>query len=486
MKKKFRMLIAAAIALVLCIAAYFIVINVIPEPEAEVKEKLPTYYLTNIKTTDFDRIDIELADGYKYAIIATTASNANGSSVRTYMIEDKAQYAFDRDTIGSALVSMCQISVSSILDENPTDLSVYGLKNPISRVTITPYEGDPVTVLVGDQTPVGSNYYAMVEGKPEVYMIGSYVAKYMINTEKQYREMGFINFTEPASEIRSVMVTENDEPLIGVRVMTQEEIEAIDMTSVSTQLLAPVEHTGNDSMILQEFLPKIKTISAISIVEDGTENAEKYGLTENTTVVEIEGVDGSKKKVTLSQPDASGYRYGIIAGINSILLFNSSDFDFIYTDYTRLMYKLVWIHNIENVERVEMDLKGEKHTLDMEFYIDPNEPVEEGEEPEKHLNATLDGKEISETNGRRLFIRILSPLIYDMADESEKRGDIEYSLTVYYADGQEYTMDFARLNERQYVAIRDGEDTGFYVNVKDLTTIADAIVQIESGFELSL
>ena len=485
--KKYRMLIACAIALLVAVAAYFIVINVIPEPVVEEKEVLPVYHLVDYNTTDIDRIDITLQDGYSYAILGHSTPNSVGGINRTYSFEGKNQYAFDRNALGMALMAITDISVNSILEENPEDITKYGFDNPRSRVTITPYAevGEPVTILIGSQTAVGTNHYAMVEGKPEVYMLSNYVTKYLLSTEKQFRDLSITAYNDPTTEIRSVMITENGEPFFGVRVKPSEELSSFYANDTSVDLIAPVQYAANDTLVLEQFLPMFTTLDAKAVIEDGTENAAKYGLTENTTVIEIENVDGTSKKITLSRPDASGYRYGIVAGINSILLFDSSSFSFISDiNYKEFMYKLLWIHNIENVAKVEMDLAGESYVLDFEFYEVPAE--KEGEEPDTELRAMLNGESISASNGRRLYIKVLSPTMYDFVEEAQTKGEIEYSLKITYATGEEYTLELAKLNERHYAAILNGEDSGFYVNVSDMKSLVTALKKVQDGHELTM
>ncbi len=486
--KKYRMLIACVIALLVIAASYFAIILLVPEEAIEPGETTPVYTLVDYTTTDIDRIDITHADGYSYAILGKTVENSSGAVSRNYIIEDKGRYEFNRSEISSAVMAMSNITVNSITDEAPVSLTTYGFDAPSAIVTITPYKeiGEPVTVILGDPTPVGSGYYATVDGKPEVYVLTSHVTRYMLARDTTYRNLQVTSYTDVGTEIRSVDIIENGKTQLGILIRTEEEYNALnDPYAPTSQLTAPVNLDANDVIVGNEFLPNLAQISALSIVEDGTANSDKYGLSENTTVIEIKNVDGTSKKFTLSQPDGSGYRYGIVAGIDSILLFNGADFDFINVDYKTLLYKILWTHNIEDVARVEMDLAGEKHTLDFTFSEPKQESAVEGIEPALTLHAKLNGADISENNGRRLYAKVLSPMLYDFS-EGMAKGAYEYKLKIIYADGREFTMDFARLNDRQYAAIRDGKDTGFYVNVNDLTAIKTAIEKVQNGSELSM
>ncbi len=486
--KKYRMLIASVIALVVIAAAYCAIVFFIPEEAVTPGEAAPKYTLVECLSTDLDRIDITHADGYEYAIVGQTVSNNAGGTTRNYVIEGKSRYEFNRGEIGSAVMAMINIVVDSIIDEAPASLTTYGFDEPACIMTVTPNKdaGEPVTIILGDTTPVGSGHYAMIDGKPEVYVLSNHVTRYMLARDTKYRNLAITEYTDVTTEIRGCTVTENGKTVLGVRVKTKEEFEAAnDPYAPSSRITAPVNMDANDTVVVNNVFSQLAAISAISVVEDGTANAEKYGLTDNTTVVVIENTNGTSKKFTLSQPDNSGYRYGIVAGIDSILLFNDADFNFTKIDYKTLLYKGLWIHNIEDVKRVEMDIAGEKHTLDFTFTEDTASEVKEGEEAKLILSGKLDGKEISESNARLLYGKVLSPMAYDFS-EGMTQGKREYKFKIIYNDGRAFTMDFARLNDRQYAAIKDGNDTGFYVNVNDLTAIGTAIEKIENGHELSV
>ena len=126
-----------------------------------------------------------------------------------------------------------------------------------------------------------------------------------------------------------------------------------------------------------------------------------------------------------------------------------------------------------------MDLAGSSHVLEFTFTPDPED------ETSKILSATLDGEEIVDSNVRRLYVKVLSPFFY-VFTEVQEPGEIEYRLKIIYATGEEYLMEFAKLNERQYQVIKDGEDTGYYVNVTDLTAISKAIERVKNGEILSM
>jgi len=53
----------------------------------------------------------------------------------------------------------------------PEDLGAYGLEPPLGTIVFTAADGLTTTLRIGEPTPVGGNRYAMVEGRPDVYIV---------------------------------------------------------------------------------------------------------------------------------------------------------------------------------------------------------------------------------------------------------------------------------------------------------------------------
>ncbi len=482
--KKYRPLIIAAIVLVILLAAYFLIITLVPEKAEETTTSTSAsekYVLTDYELVDVDYMKFTYYDDYEYVIDCKVTYNDAGVATRNYIIEGKSQYEYDRSALGMAAMYLADISVTSFVEENPKDIAKYGLEDPYVRFEIADNDGNKSVVLLGDSSPVGTGSYAMLEGGDKVFVLSTSVAKYMIQNDMSYRTLTLTNF-EDYTSIKRVSVTQPNAAAIEIDSRTEEEMKAAGIYASQYIFKQPVEREANDTTLAEEIFPNLLAISAYRVVEDSLDNLEEYGLTENVTVFEIEDVDGNVKKVTLSEPDENGYRYGVITGIMSVYQFKDSSFESLFTmDYRRFINKLIWIHTITDVGSVEIDIKGEKHVLDI--YA----PTAEEEEAGKEFYAEFDNGDILEDNARRLFARVLSPTFYDLIDGEIEAGKIEYEFKIIYDEkDEEHVLQFAPINDRQYIAYLNGEATDYYVNINDLKTIEKAIATIENGEILSM
>jgi hypothetical protein len=82
--------------------------------------------------------------------------------------------AADKDAVSSVLSLLSPLSSDRLIEEKASDLSRYGLTEPALEVDITLKDNKTQKLLVGDQTPSGSAYYAVVAGDPRLYTIATY------------------------------------------------------------------------------------------------------------------------------------------------------------------------------------------------------------------------------------------------------------------------------------------------------------------------
>src|SRR6516164_127945 len=96
------------------------------------------------------------------------------SDAGTWQITAPEPLAADQDSMSSLLSLLSPLNSDRLIEEKVKDLSKYGLAPPALEVDITFKDNHTQKLLVGDQTPSGSNYYAAVAGEPRLYTIASY------------------------------------------------------------------------------------------------------------------------------------------------------------------------------------------------------------------------------------------------------------------------------------------------------------------------
>ncbi len=473
--RRYRPLIWTLSAVVVLALVYVGVRVLFPEiePEEDVDEGGQYDYLVRYDSKDIAALQFEFADGYAYEVTLSRSVADTGYTVTTYTVTGKTEYEYDTTAFSSLLSAASSITSATTAVEAPDDLSVYGLDHPAVRVTYTDLEGAQTVLLVGDQAPVGTGSYAMLEGGDKVYVIGSYNADYLLHKDMYYRKLSVTSYTDVITEIDSVKIAQGENELY-VRRQSEAEREERGIFATEFQIKEPVDTACNSVYLEQYIFGYLKELTALSVVEDRPEDFSKYGLAaeDDPVMVEIVNADGTSKKLYLGDVTEDGTVYVRISGITSVYAFDKAAFTFINTKYNDLMDVALWTYMIDTVESVEMVLDGDRHVLAFQDVTDES------------LTATLDGEEISEINGRMLYTRILQIYSYDVLPEDAVPGDIVYSFKINFIDGTNATLEFAKVSERTYAVIRNGQELGIYSRISDFQSIIEGIADIKTGYTI--
>jgi len=188
----------------------------------------------------------------------------------------------DQSQIRSLTYSLASIYIDRVVDEDPADLSIYGLDKPSSRAIIADSEGKTVEYIRGDMTPSRSEYYFTEAGDPKVYIISSYTAEYMnFNLDKIRVKPSFptIDLMD-LKEMRLELVN-------GTRIELSSKPESTPpyLASLFTAYLltSPYRLTrGVDSEALSKILEPLQYLSMADFIDDNPSSLAPYGLDKPT------------------------------------------------------------------------------------------------------------------------------------------------------------------------------------------------------------
>ena len=283
----------------------------------------------------------------------------------------------------------------------------------------------------------------------------------------------------PETGLTGLTLVRHGEEVFSYRLYDDEEMKQYPDFTVRLVMTYPFVNQLNDAMLNELLLSNLVNISAKEIIEDWPKDLAKYGLDADVDVLTWTLADtGEEKQLTLSQPTEDGIRYGMMRGMDSVLTVGADKFEFIEKfDYTRALYRTLWSYNIKDLAGFDVNAHGEVHEIRV------YDPTKEESEAGAEFWATFDGEELREENARRLYIRVLSPGLYDLTDaEVDTSVEPDWSCVIHFdSDRADETIAFYRLNGRQYAAYRNGKPTGFYVNTVDLQEIDRALEIIKEG-----
>ncbi|HEY6489970.1 MAG: DUF4340 domain-containing protein [Terracidiphilus sp.] len=96
------------------------------------------------------------------------------SSGGHWQITTPQSYPADQDVVSGLLASLSNLTADRVVEDKASDLKAYGLDDPSVTLNVTLKDHKDHKLLLGDDTPAGSDIYAMLTGDPRIFTIASY------------------------------------------------------------------------------------------------------------------------------------------------------------------------------------------------------------------------------------------------------------------------------------------------------------------------
>ena len=164
---KLRGLLIAAVVLAVLVGALYWSNHHKSDQDLSVKASpdAPPKILT-LNQPDITRLSIEHKDQPQLDL----SRNDSGG----WQITAPQPLAADQEAVSSLLSALSSLKSDRLLEDKASDLSSYGLSAPALQVEVTLKGNKTQKLLVGDQTPAGSDYYVMLVGDPRLFTLASY------------------------------------------------------------------------------------------------------------------------------------------------------------------------------------------------------------------------------------------------------------------------------------------------------------------------
>jgi hypothetical protein len=462
MKRK-RSLIVLAVVLVL-LAGVYVYLSNRPQDEGEIVQKEP-----DIEISRFDRNKIEKV------ILSNSKEKELVFEKETIVVEDDKKDGDDKkepktetiwkntsyipvklvkSKVDDLTRSFSSLTAEVLVEEDAKDLSIYGLDKPAATGTAVLDDGTKVTLYLGNKTAQGSTYYLMKEGDTNVYTVYSHHADRLNSSLSDFRDKSL-----PA--INTAELT-----YLNISGDGREEMEVILNDSQSSteaeygiglyQLVKPYKRPrGVDTSKLD---PKLEGISGLSIkefVDDQPTDLAKYGL-DNPSLRFI--IKDKENTLDLSFGDTleDGTIYFKTADSDAVYTIDKSKIEFMDIKPMDISDKFALIVNIENVDKVVVEGRGESHTLSMTRKTEKAE--EEGKDDKVITTYFFDGKEIEEDDFKD-FYQSLIGIVVDTQKYHTAQGKADLKITYHLNKGskRELSIEFIPYDRDFYSVVRDGD-----------------------------
>jgi len=384
----------------------------------------------------------------------------------------QAKIDLDQRQITSMTYSLAGIWTDMVVEEEPEDLSVFGLDEPSLRITVTDSSGREAQYLLGNMTPSLASYYIMEEGNPAVYTIPAYTATVMQFNLDSIRLRDLLPYID---EYPVHLVIES--PSRRLEVIQRADPLPLHLASTYSAYILTSPYLlprGTDSEKFGDLVNTLNYLIVDAIIDDNPSSLRPYGL---DTPVRIT-YQGETQSLDLLIGNAVGnLHYAKLPGSQAVFTVAYAG-NFLEVNPFSLIDKFALLVNIQTVERIT--ISGEGRTLRAEL-DDRNRDLD------VESDFYLDGKR-AEDASFRLFYRAVIGLLVDAEipqtalpdivwdPENDENITIEYQL--YEPPGARVSITLIPYSRDFYVLRQEGTMEFFIARsqVRRIFETADAVV----------
>lgn len=472
--KQFKPVLICALVLIIVAAGAFAVIKLFPEindtPGEAVNNNVSSGLnkIIDRSSKDVASVTITTDSGETFTIDygedsigAQTAVMRNGDPALTYSESDM--------TTLSGFVGL----LVALEEVGTGDDAMFGFDKPQRRIEITFKGGDPVTLLIGSNTPLGTGVYIRRTDRDTVYTVGGSTTDILMMTMQDYRELYLYDKIEAADLLTRVTLSRPGKPDINVvRKADADEPPKDDAEAAiktAYELTAPVARDANPDTINAALLDKVIAITPKAIVEDHPKDLKKYGL-DNPMRLSFETSTEISATLLIGGKSPDGGRYIMAEGVPSVLE-TEADIALDSLSHADIIMQLIWFYDSKDVDTVTYELPdGSTHTMKLTV-------------TDSSLIGIYDGKEMQNKNATNLYLRTVR---FTIAGEykGEPLGARAIKATMKLKSGATTTFELFPINERQYAASVDGKAPEYFIGVAEVRELIESFEILAKGEDI--
>ncbi|MGN0660793.1 MAG: DUF4340 domain-containing protein [Oscillospiraceae bacterium] len=344
MSKRKKEMLIASLALLALLAAFAVLVLTKDKEEETPSETQSEVDDTSVmlyehEQTDITNIRIENEYG-GYDIKGESSDSSESEDSMVWTIEEFDGLPVMSSSLGTTATNAAALTANSLVEENCTDLSKFGLDSPAAKAEISFVTGTTQTVYVGDETPLGSQYYVRMNGDKNVYTVAETFVSAYFNPKESYLNcliIADIGDDELYPEISELSVTRKDlqKPIIVTplsvtdrAITTNSEDTSVSSSFSDYKLVSPVkasiDFSKQGSLLFGMYgLSADHAVSAYPTEEQ--KNA--CGLNDPFCVVEMKLSEGGSSKLIVGnsfEADGITYYFAMLEGREIIYAFSEA------------------------------------------------------------------------------------------------------------------------------------------------------------------
>lgn len=189
------------------------------------------------------------------------------------------QIRADDSEVTGITSNLASVSIQRVVDENPSNLGDYGLREPVAEVSFKAKGAKQFTTLqIGTKTPTGSDMYAKTADGKKVFLVFSYLESSFNRTPFDLRDKKIVAFDR--------------EKVDRIEIRRGSSLVTLSKTSGEWRMTEPVNARG-DFGAIEGLISRLQSAQMKAIVTENPAEFSKYGI--DPPAAEVTIVSGSAK-----------------------------------------------------------------------------------------------------------------------------------------------------------------------------------------------
>jgi len=469
MKKRQRSIVALVIVLALLIGAYMYISN---RPAKQVEDDNKTIEISRVNKDDIVKMVLESRDG-----TALTFEKKDDE----WVVDYPHPVVLNQTTVDDIAYSFARLYAERIIDEDPEDLSAYGLDKPVVTARAFLKDGTVKVLYLGNRTPAGNTYYLMAEGDPKVYSV------WMNHGERFSYELSDVRSRRlveiKAEELTYLKIARRDNPTIEIKINDEQSEDEAQFGLGLWKMTQPYnEPMGVSGDRFQTVLNAISSLSGNVIkdfIEDDPQDISKYGLDDPLAELIVKDKENTLHLYFGRDTNDGKGVYFKTADVNSVYTMEKSKTDILDTKPFDIVEKFAYIVNIDNVDKIIVEGRGKTHVLTLTRQTKKAE--KEGEEDEVITTYMVDGKEVEEKPFKKYYQSLIGILV-DAQNDRELEENPEVKTTFFLNKGsrREVHINYVPYDNDFYAVFRSGK-AEFVVSKRQINNMLNDLEALIRG-----
>jgi hypothetical protein len=395
-------------------------------------------------TVDADQIEeiqIKPASGE-----ASRVQKTNG----TWQLTEPEKADADQGQVSNAATSLATLEINRVVDENPSDLSQYGLNPPKSEITFRAKgQKDVHQLLLGEKSATGGDLYAKTPDQKRVFLIAAYLENTFERTPFDLRDKAVLKFDQSKAD--------------GIEIV-HDGTTALAKTGSEWALTKPYKARADFSSA-EAVLTSLSSLQMQKIVENDAKDLAKYGLDKPDVTITV-NAGSTRASLAVGKKEGESFYARDLSRplVFTIAAMSATD---LQKDTSTLRRKDMFDGRSFNTTRVELKRGGETLAFDKSKGKDG-----------KDVWKNAAGKDVDATKVEDMLTKlsnVRAQLFQDRVDPALKMPTLVATLKL--DNNTTETVTFAR-NGNAVLASREGEPGSATVEVmpfNDTMTAIDAV-----------